>query len=43
VEPIVQGGGTDPKNPMRAARGPAHLSTLVHPGVNQIVHKAFGA
>ena len=43
VEPIVLDGGADLKSSMRAARGPAHLSTLVHPGVEQGVHKAFGA
>jgi hypothetical protein len=28
---------------MCATRAPTHLSTFVHPGVNQIAHKAFGA
>ena len=43
MEPIVQDGGADLKSSMRAARGPAHLSTLVHPGDDQGVHEAFGA
>ena len=30
-------------NPVCATRGPAHLSALVHQGVDKIVHKAFGA
>jgi hypothetical protein len=43
TEPTVQDGGADLKNPICATKAPTHLSPFVHPGVDQIVHKAFGA
>jgi hypothetical protein len=41
-ESTIKNGGADLKNSICAMRGPAHLSAFVHPGVDQIVHKAIG-